>query len=123
MRKLTKEEKERVVFEYLQDGRPALCNPEDWDEVWETGRGYFLAKDNNGIQNLYKGYIKEEWKPKKGEEVLMSDDKEDWYSTRFYAMEKNEFSEGSFNSDGKFFNVHNYWKYCKPFPKDFKIEE
>ena len=88
MRKLTEEEKERVVFTEIT---PISSNinivndsPNEFDEIWDVGDGFLLCVDES-CKLLYKGYLKEEWKPKYKELVLMSDDNLHWSPRLFHS--------------------------------------
>ena len=120
MRKLTEEEKERVVFTECVGTDVEPISPSKWGEIWDTGDGYLLGKDCDD-QYLYKGYLKEEWKPKYKELVLMSCESKKWFPRFFHSMKGDEFLDGFFDSEMNFIPArYAIWKYCKPYKHDNK---
>ena len=65
------------------------------------------------------GFATTPWKPKEGELVAVSDDKEHWYSDVFIREADGLFSARHCPQS----TVYNLWKYCEPLRNHFNVPE
>lgn len=84
----------------------------DWYDLVDFKNLY----PNKELTNALELFKEEQWQPKQGEEVLVSDDGENWSKRVFVLSYKN-----GFYCESTISNELVNWTYIKPFEEDIKV--